>query len=264
MKQFEREHEKRPIDKTRKMTSKVLSTNQTINNVNSGSTFNIFLVLCLFASGCTTTAVIIDAALYSCGTSTIYLSGWWTNVPDKSLIQADPIGGYQFAYWVDDVGNACHGDPGRNGQVGPAVINAYKPKADELATNQSSITEEQLKAFQEIPVSFDNYTGSGLHFVHFYNTFWRSRSDGKTFGVRTDGVISIPTITEIGSKACIAPVAFHSIQTLFLPSQAPATSQDPNRCRVRAMPSDATMSEEDRKKYDVFNLMHGTEIFNVP
>jgi hypothetical protein len=246
------------------MTSKALSTNQTINNVNSGSALNILMVLCLFASGCTTTAVLKDAALYSCGTSTIYLSGWWTNAPDRSTIEIDPMGGYQFAYWVDDAGNACHGDPGVNGQTGPAVINAYKPKAVESATNQSSITEEQLKAFQEIPVSFDNYAGSGLHFVQFNNTFWRSRSDGKTFKVNSKGLISIPAVTEIGSKACIAPVAFHSVQTMFLPSQNNAASQDPNRCRVRAMPSRAAMSEEERKKYDVLGLTHGTEIFDVP
>lgn len=246
------------------MTSKMLSTNQPTNNVNGGAGFKILLVLCLFASGCATTEVLKDAALYSCGTNTVYLSGWWTNVPDKSKVEIDPMGGYQFVYWVDDAGNACHGDPGRNGQAGPAVITAYKPKAYELAANQSSITEEQLKTFQEITVSFDNYSGSGLHFVQFNNTFWRSRSDGNTFKANSNGVISIPTVTEIGSKACIAPVSFHAIHTMFLPSQGTATLQDPDRCRVRAMPSGAAMSEEDRKKYDVFDLTHGTEIFDVP
>lgn len=246
------------------MTSKMLSTHQPTNNANGASGFKILLVLCLFASGCATTAVLKDAALYSCGTNTVYLSGWRANTPDQSSIEIDPMGGYQFAYWVDDAGNACHGDPGRNGQAGPAVITAYKPKADELAANQSSITEEQLKAFQEITVSFDNYSGSGLHFVQFNNTVWRSRSDGKTFKGNSNGVISIPTVTEIGSKSCIAPVEFHAIQTIFLSSRGPATSQDPDRCRVRAMPSGAAMSEEDRKKYDVFDLTHGTEIFKVP
>jgi len=247
------------------MTSRLLSTNQTIDSVGGGSRFSIFLLFCLIASGCTTTEVLKDAALYSCGTNTVYLSGWWTNAPD--VIERDPIGGYQLVYWVDDAGNACHGDPGRNGQVGPASMNAFKPKAYELADNSSSITEEQLKAFQEIPVSLDNYSGSGLHFVQFLSTIWRNRSDGSTYRVRPlDAAVSIPTITEIGSKACIAPVAFRFPMTAFLPSPDPVTSQDsqdPNRCKVRAIPSDGTMSEEDRKQYDVFNLTHGTEPFEV-
>lgn len=252
------------------MTNKVASTNRAISPVDRDSHFIVLLIFCLFTSGCQTISVLTEAGLYGCGTSTVYLSRWWASVPDKSVISYDPMGGYQFAYWVDDAGNACHGDPGRNGRVGPAVIYAYKPKANELATNQSSITEEQLKAFQEIPVSFDNYTGSGLHFVQFYNTFGRSRADGKAFGQKSDGVLSIPTVTEIGSKACIAPVAFRSTNMLLAPSPNPVTSQDsqdpqdPKRCKVRAMPSDAPMSEEDRKKYDVFNLTHGTEIFSVP
>jgi len=229
-----------------------------------GSSIIILLLLFIFA-GCCPIVVNKDAVLNSCGTNTIYLSGWWTNLADKSATEYDPVGGYQFAYWVDEAGNACHGNPGINGQVGPAVINAFKPETYELALNQSSITEEQLKSFQEISVPFDNYSGSGLHFVQFYNKYIRIRSDGKIFKT-ADATISIPTVTVIGSKACIAPVAFHSIQTLFLPaviSQDPLT-QDPNRCKVRAFPSDVIMSEEGRKKYDVMNLPHGTEIFEVP
>lgn len=252
----------RLIDEMRQMTSKSLSTIQPTNNPRRGLCFNILLVLCLFASGCTTTAVLTDAALNSCGTNTVYLNSWQTNISDKSTIVDDPMGGYQLVYWVDNAGNACHGDPGVNGQTGPALIHAYRPQLDILAAKGSSITEEQLKTFQEIPVSFDNYAGYGLHFVQFYNTFMRVRADGTILNTwRHGAVASIPIVTEIGNKACIAPVAFRAALEVPIPI---ATSQDPNECRVRAMPSGATMSEADRKKYDALNLPHGTEYFNVP
>lgn len=133
----------------------------------------------------------------------------------------------------------------------------------ESANNQSSITEEQLKTFQEIPVSFDNYSGSGLHFVQFYNTLMRSRADGKTYS--SDATFSIPTVMEIGTKSCVAPVAFRLNSVLFLPSASTMeTAQDPARCKVLVMPTDTSMSEENRKKYHVLDLKHGTEIFSVP
>jgi hypothetical protein len=232
--------------------------NRAISSLSFALSFTILLL-----GGCTTTAVLTNAALTSCGTSTVFLSAWYANVSDKSKIQADPMGGYQFAYWVDDAGNACHGDPGRNGQLGPAVINAYKLTASDLAKNQTSITEEQLKAFQEIQVPWDKYSGAGLHFVQFYNKFARFRADGKVFD--SDTTISIPAVIEIGSKACVAPVALGvASRGLPLPALSPAaTTQDPVRCRVRAMPSSATLSEDDRKKYDVFTLPHGLEFFDV-
>jgi hypothetical protein len=245
------------------MTNRVASTKRAISPVDRGSNFIVLLIFCLFTSGCQTVSVLTEASLYGCGTSNVYLSGWWASVPDKSVISYDPMGGYLFAYWVDVAGNACHGDPGRNGQVGPAVINASKPQAYESANNESSITEEQLRTFQEIPVSFGNYSGSGLHFVQFINMLKRSRVDGKTD--RWDNVFSIPTVMEIGTKSCVAPVAFRLNSLLFLPSASTmATAQDPARCKVRVMPTDTSISEENRKKYHVLDLKHGAEIFSVP
>ena len=52
----------------------------------------LFLVLCFLVSGCKTVEVLKDSALYSCGTSTVYLSGWWSNVQDKPAIEVDPMG----------------------------------------------------------------------------------------------------------------------------------------------------------------------------
>ena len=224
----------------------------------------VFLFLCLLVSGCATTAVLKDAAFDACGTGNVYLNGWWAHDTAGSSIEVDPTGGYQFAYWIDDAGNVCHGDPGKSGQVGPAVITAYKQKADESVINQTATTGEQLKTFQEIPVSFEHYSGSGPHFVQFYNTLWRSRTDGKIFKTNSDGEMSVPVVLEIGSKACVAPMVFHVVHTAFLPPGVPATSQDPDRCKVRTMPSGTVLSEEDRKRFDVLNLPHGTDIFNVP
>lgn len=244
------------------MTSKVASANRATSVGDRGLNFIALFIFCLFASGCQTTSALTQAALYGCGTNTIYLSGWWTSVHDKSVLSYDPMGGYQFAYWVDDAGNACHGDPGRNGQVGPAVISASKPLAYTSANNQSSITEEQLRFFQEIPISFEMYSGSGLHFVQFYNTLMRSRVDGKTFS--SDSTFSIPAVMDIGTKSCVAPVAFRPSRLLFAPSfSAMGTAQDPVRCKIRVMPTDISMSEENRKKYHVLDLAHGAEIFNV-
>lgn len=248
------------------MTNKIDSTNRGISRAGRNSNFIVLLVFCLFTSGCQTISVLTEATLYSCGTSTVYLSGWSASVPDKSAISYDPMGGYQFAYWVDDTGNVCHGTPGRNGKVGPAVIDAFKPLAIKSADNQSSVTEEQLKTFQEIPVSFDNYSGSGLHFVQFYNRFLRLRNDGKAY--KTDETFSIPTVMEIGTKSCVTPVAFRVGPRLPLPQHsAVATaqdSQDPTRCEVRVIPTNTSMSEEDRKKYHVLDLMHGSDTFQVP
>ncbi len=247
------------------MLNKLVLTNHAIFSVKTVSNFIVFLVFCLFGSGCETITVLKDSALYSCGTSTVYLSGWWSNVQDKSAISVDPIGGYQFVYWLDDAGNVCHGNPGSNGQPGPVVINAYKPQAYALAGNGSSITTAQLNAFQKIPVFLNNYAGSGLHFAQFYNTLWRTRANGKTYQIRLDGMSSIPNVIEVGNKSCIAPVAFSTEMMAFIPSLlSSSTAQSSDKCKVRAMPVALILSEKERKGYDVSNLPHGNEVYEVP
>ena len=222
-------------------------------------------VLCLLLSGCQATKVLTPAIVTACGTSTTYLSDWWARVPDPNAIQYDPMGGYQLLYWLDDANNVCHGNPGSNGQPGVAVIKAFSSQAWESAKNESPVTPDQLKAFQAIPVPLDKYLGSGMHFVQFYNTLARNRSDSKAF--RFSNVeISIPNVIEVGQRSCIFPIVLRVTNLASLPSQNPPNpnSQDPNICKVRAIPRETTMSEEDRKHYDAGSFPHGTEIFNVP
>jgi len=218
----------------------------------------------ILSGGCSTTKVLTEAALAGCGTSTVYLSAWWRDVPDKSNINTDPMGGYQFAYWIDEGGNVCHGTPRQNGQVGPAAMKAYRPQAHEWATRHAAISPEQLKAAQEIPVGYDAYAGSGWHFVQFDNTIWRDLAQGLVTQLNSYGVVSIPTVIEMGSKACVAPVANRVLNRILLPGNSPTAAQDPNRCQTRALPTGTAMSDEDLKKYDVFGLPHGTDIVDVP
>lgn len=240
------------------------STNPTSIAVPAMRRLAAVAMLCLSAAGCSTGVVLKDAVLGACGTSTVFMGDWWTRVPASPPVQNDPMGGYQFVYWVDNAGNVCHGDPGRNGQVGPAVVAAQLPAARNAAAAQAVITPQQLEAFQKIPVAFANYSASGPHFAQFNNTLWRGRADGKTFSTRSNGVLSIPAVTNIGSNACFGPVAFKVVQTLFLPTPLPTTGQDPARCRVRAMPSGASMTQADLEKFDVSSLPHGTEIVEIP
>ena len=250
------------------MTNKAASTNHKKININDVLSRIIFLASCLFVNGCETTKVLTDAIVVGCGTGTIYLSDWHAGVPDNS-VQYDPMGGYQFAYWIDDANNVCHGNPDINGQPGIAVIKAFKPQANELARNQSFVTLEQLKTFQEIPVPLDNYAGSGLHFVQFFNDLARGRNDGKAMRFPgLNGTVSIPNVIDVGKKSCIFPLVSRVID---LPVPLPADplhqpdthSQDPEMCKVRAMPREVTMSVEDRKKYDAGNFAQGTKIFEV-
>ena len=229
----------------------------------------IFLASCILVSGCDTARVITHSIMDGCGTGTVYLNSWFANVPDSS-VSYDPIGGYQFTYWVDDANNVCHGTPGINGRPGMAVIKAYKFKANELATNNASVTMEQLKDFQEIPVSYNNYVGSGLHFVQFFNKLARERSTGQAIKFPgLNGTVSIPNVIVIENMSCTAPIVMRvngvdSASPLPNLQNIDPNAQDPDKCKVRAMPRDRTMSEQDRKLYDAANFSFGTKIYEVP
>src|SRR4051794_23081064 len=99
----------------REMADDTASIKRTMRPFSAAARFTVLLGFCLLEKGCQTIPVLAEAALYGCGTGNVYLSGWWSNTPDKSAIAYDPIGGYIFAYWVDDSGNVCHGTPGVNG-----------------------------------------------------------------------------------------------------------------------------------------------------
>lgn len=223
----------------------------------------------LLMTGCESTKIITNAIVASCGTSTVYLNSWFARMPNSSTIQFDPMGGYVFAYWIDDQNNVCHGNPGINGHHGPAVIKAFKPQAHELAINQSVVTPTQLRDFQDIPVSYSNYDATGLHFIQFYNNLIRVKSDGK--GARfspLNGEFSIPNIIDIGSMACMAPVALrvNGINSAVpLPNlDSSQNIQDPDKCMVRAMPTDISLGEQERIGYDYVNFQHAADLYDVP
>jgi hypothetical protein len=222
------------------------------------------LSLCAATAGCESAAILADAAFAGCGTSTAYLSGWYANLPAQSQIDADPFGGYVFAYWIDDLGNACSGDPGRNGEVGPAVIPAQTPAARAAIAANAPITPDQLSAFQEIPVPYANYSATGLHFVQFYSTAHRLRSDGSIWTTQSDGIFGATAVTDIGQGSCLRPVAFKVNQTLFLPPNPTSGAQDPARCRIKAMPATAAMSQQELQAFHVVDLPHGLAVHNIP
>src|SRR6185295_8205405 len=101
----------------------------------------------------------------------------------------------------------------------------------------SQITPTQLSAFQEIPVSYANYSASGLHFVQFYSTAFRMRSDESIWTTKSNGTFGETVVTDIGQHSCLTPIAFKVNQTPFLPVSSSSAAQDPVRCRVRASPS---------------------------
>jgi hypothetical protein len=221
------------------------------------------MCICAIVAGCETAAILTNAAVVGCGTSTAYLSGWWNDAPAQSQIDHDPFGGYVFAYWIDDQGNVCSGGPGQNGQVGPTVIAAQTPAAGAAIAANSQITPAQLSAFQEIPVSYANYSASGLHFVQFYSTAFRMRSDGSIWTTKTNGTFGEAVVTDIGQHSCLAPIAFKVNQTAFLPAPPTSAMQDPLRCRVRASPSTAAMSRQELQALNVIDMPHGGEIHEI-
>ncbi len=222
------------------------------------------LSICAAAASCESAAILADAAFASCGTSTAYLSGWYADLPAQSQIDYDPFGGYVFAYWIDDLGNVCNGDPGRNGEVGPAVIPAETPAARAAIAANSQITPAQLSAFQEIPVPYANYSSAGLHFVQFYSTAFRLRSDGSTWTTKSNGTFGAATVTDIGQRSCLKPIAFKVNQTVFLLSNPTSGAQDPVRCRVKAMPTTAAMSQHELQAFHVVDLPHGMALHDIP
>ncbi|MES1157197.1 MAG: hypothetical protein ABUL73_05405 [Alphaproteobacteria bacterium] len=217
--------------------------------------------VCALAAQCKSTEVLTQAALASCGTSTAYLSGWWTNPPAQ--IDHDPFGGYVFVYWIDNLGNVCSGDPGVSGQVGPAVIPAQTPAASAAIAANAPITQAQLTTFQEIPISYAHYSASGLHFVQFYSTAFRMRADGSIWTTKSNGVFGAPLVADLGHPACIAPIAFKANQASFLPTAAPSGTQDPVRCRIKASPATTTMSDQELQAAHVMDLPHGGDIHEI-
>jgi len=221
------------------------------------------LSICVALAGCQGAEVLRQVALAGCGTSTAYLNNWWADLPEPAQVDHDPIGGYVFAYWIDDQGNVCSGDPGRNGEVGPAVVAALTPAAGAAIAANAPVAASELSAFQQIPVSFANYSASGPHLIQFYNTTYRTRSDGAVWTSRSNGVFASPIVSDIGQQSCFAPVANKVNQTVFLPSLPTSGTQDPVRCRVKAKPSPSGMSEQELQAIHIVDLPHGGNLRDI-
>jgi len=221
------------------------------------------LLLTMLNSSCKTMEVLGTSASAACGTSTAYLSDWQSRVSSETPILYDPVGGSILVYWVDEAGNACHGIPGQNGQVGSVRIKAFKQQVEEAYFNGSSLNQEMLKSLQSIPISYGSYTTvPGLHFAQFYNKYNRIRADGKV--ERVCCTVSIPNIIEVGIKSCIVPVGLRV--TAPMPLGSPfidQNSQDPSRCKNRVLPSGPIMSEDDRIMNEAGKLQDGNTIYDI-
>lgn len=215
----------------------------------------------LLVPGCETASDLADAALASCSAPVAYLSGWGASLPTAP--DYDPFGGYVFAYWIDDQGNACSGDPGRNGQVGPAVIRAMTPGADAAVATNGPISSTQLSAYQQIPFSYANYGAGGLHFVQFYATAFRARADGAIWTTKSDGVFGRTVVVDMAAPGCLSPTAFKVNALVFPPGGPPSAGQDPQRCRVKASPA-GPMDRQALDGVHVTDLPHGGEVREIP
>ena len=103
--------------------------------------------------------------------------------------------------------------------------------------------------------------------MQFFNNLVRIRNDGKAvrFALMT-GEVSIPNVIEVGQNSCVSPVVLRTVNLpLPLPSvlHSDTNAQDHSMCKVRAMPREVAMSEEDRRQYDAGNFAQGTKIVEV-
>ncbi|MBC8403433.1 MAG: hypothetical protein H8E14_18260 [Candidatus Marinimicrobia bacterium] len=207
---------------------------------------------------------VLESLLAACGDYHVFLSAWWNRVEGQTPSN-DPMGGYIFLYWVDEDGNACHGDPGVSGQPGPYVINAFHQEAYSTAENNNIITQEQLEDYQEIPFNIVDYPAGGFHFVQYANTIWRFRDDGDTYMVKSNLVFSVPDVVSLDYEFCLAPVFAYgssecaSTMVLAIPRD-PSSSQHPDLCQERSMPVAISMSNAELLDNCVLILPHGLEI----
>ena len=236
----------------------------------------ILLVLSLVMVGCESSKPpeLGTGLVFPGAGNTISLGGFWFNVEgngvspeERTIPEIDPIGGYLFLYWIDDQGNACHGQPGISGQPGAIYVNAYQQQAYDLADQKGTITAAQLIEFQKIPYRIDSYVSaaqaSGRHFVQYGNVIWRLRADSSAYLYRGTVVFSIPLIISVDTTNTLFP--YHpdkqnnicSSQTAPLPSFPSTPGQDPDKCSTRSFPSTDSMSYQDSLSYCLVNLPQG-------
>jgi hypothetical protein len=200
----------------------------------------------------------------SCPVNKVTLTNFWNETTNQN-IGIDPLGGYIFFYWVDNNGNACHGEPGISGQPGPQVINAYSQEAYDAAVSNSFISEDRMKQLQQFIYANEKYHIKGSHFVQFDNIIWRSRADGKVFLDHGFHSFSKPVIVDPENTVCLTPVYIESdaacgkYSGLFLPNPLPGNQQHPSIGLSKIQPSNNT-SESELLNYCIMKLPHGKEI----
>ena len=214
----------------------------------------------------------LSVVLSTTGCSGIaHLSAWWTNPLALGGVTPaiDPIGGRVFFYWIDAAGNACHGDPGTSGRLGPVAVEAFKPEALAAAQANTVVSPSELAAFQEAPFSLSSYDARGPHYAQFGNILWRARrsENGVPDGVCMKGAeyFGVPEIVQLecGSLS-LHPVfgnaSCHTqLQILPSPLSEPVETQDPAHCLTRQRPQPAETPQE-RAQLCIIALPHGTEV----
>ena len=211
----------------------------------------------------------IRALMASCGEHTVFLNAWWSKYNDTSQPEMDPLGGYLYLYWIDEDGNACHGEPGVSGQPGPEQVLVFVEDVYNIENENGEISPNQLEKFQVIPFDLGSYTEEGLIFAQFANWFWRDREDGKIYRFTSDPIYSIPEIVSLDAEFCLVPVAPISIECarsadgMALPNPddlfTDEPDQHPDMCKIRILPVTFSLSESERLNYCLVKLPHGLD-----
>jgi hypothetical protein len=200
-----------------------------------------------------------------CPLNKVTLTNFWHETTNQT-IGMDPIGGYIFLYWVDNNGNACHGEPGVSGQPGPVVIKAFSQQAYDAAQSNSFISEEQMKQFQEFIYANEKYHVPGYHFAQFDNIIWRNRADGKVFMDRGFHSFSKLLIVDAENTVCLTPVYAAADENcakyngILLPNIFNGNQQHPSIGLLKSFPMNNSLSENELMNYCVLKLQHGLEI----
>jgi len=201
----------------------------------------------------------------TCPLNKVTLTNFWNETTNQA-IGLDPIGGYIFIYWIDNNGNACHGEPGVSGQPRPVVIKAFSQQAYDAAQSNLFISEEQMKQFQEFIYSNEKYHITGYHFAQFDNIIWRNRADGKVFMDRGFHSFSKPVIVDAENTICLTPVYAASDRNcakyngILLPNVLSGNQQHPTIGLLRSFPVNNSISESELMNYCILKLQHGLEI----
>ena len=223
----------------------------------------LFVSLAFSTAGCgneisSSAADFFRGVLANCGENTIFLNLWFGVGEDKTKTNVDPIGGYLYLYWIDDQGQICHGEPGVNGQPGPAVLIAWTDESYLAIEDGSIITEDQLTDMQTIHFDGENYDGTGLHFAQVAIWKWRASETGIGFSDPGSNFYSIPEVVNVDGEFCLMPVMAKNYSECLMGAglQPPDPSSfleesgsEPGVCQTRVQPVSLNMTIEERVSF---------------